>query len=336
MHLVINQRGAVLKVKDGQFVVRTPEAERNIPPGKVDAVFLNRSTRITSEAVALCVQCGIDLLFVDRSGQPYARVWSPKFGSVSVIRKNQLAFSRSAAAVDWVKDLILAKMDNQCALLLSLSTGGPGEERLIGEATAGIGEYQAKIRGMAAGAMSVQEIAPQLRAWEGGASRVYFSCLSALLPEAYRFQTRNRRPAEDMFNCLLNYAYGILYSDIEGALIRAGIDPYIGIMHRDEYNRPVLVYDVIERFRIWADYVAADLCRQRVVFREFFDVENDAWWLNAHGKRILIQSMNDYMEEVVMMDRLSRSRRTHIDKYAERFAAFLKKLDDDGGGGADF
>lgn len=326
MHIVINQRGAVLKVKDGQFVVRTPESERAVPPGKVDAIFLNRSTRLTSEAVALAVHCGIDLVFVDRGGQPFARVWSPKFGSISVIRKNQLAFSRSPEAVQWAKELVLAKTDNQCALLLTLNSGAPAEERLIGEATAGIADYQAKIRAMEP-ASSVQDAAPQLRAWEGGASRLYFGCISQLLPEPYRFNGRSRQPAEDMFNCLLNYAYGILYSDIEGALIRAGIDPYIGIMHRDEYNRPVLVYDVIERFRIWADYVAADLCRQKVIFREFFDVENDSWWLNAQGKRILIQSMNDYLEEVVMLENLSRSRRNHIDKYAERFAAFLKKFE---------
>lgn len=331
MHLIINQRGAVLKVKDGQFLVRTPESERAVPPGKVDAIFLNRSTRLTSEAVALAVQCGIDLVFVDRGGQPFARVWSPRFGSVSVIRKNQLAFSRSAEAVDWAKELILTKMDNQSALLLSLNAGAPGEERLIGEATAGIAEFQAKVRAMEPAA-TVHEAAPRLRAWEGGASRLYFGSISRLLPEPYRFQGRSRQPAEDMFNCLLNYAYGILYNDIESALIRSGIDPYIGIMHRDEYNRPVLVYDVIERFRIWADYVAADLCRQKVVFREFFDVENDSWWLNDQGKRILIQSMNDYMDEVVPMERLNRSRRNHIDKYAERFAAFLKKFEPAEGG----
>jgi CRISPR/Cas system-associated endonuclease Cas1 len=38
----------------------------------------------------------------------------------------------------------------------------------------------------------------------------YFATLSALLPEQYKFKNRNQ-PATDIFNAMLNYAYGILY-----------------------------------------------------------------------------------------------------------------------------
>jgi CRISPR-associated protein Cas1 len=61
----------------------------------------------------------------------------------------------------------------------------------------------------------------------------------------------------------------MLYGHCESALIHAGLDPFIGIMHRDEYNRPVLVYDFIEQFRHWADYVVCHLCLQEVVCEEF-------------------------------------------------------------------
>ena len=67
------------------------------------------------------------------------------------------------------------------------------------------------------------------------------------------------------------------------------MDPYIGVMHRDEYNRPVLVYDFIELFRHWADYVVCHLCLQQVVEDDFFEIENNQYWLNQIGKRILIR-----------------------------------------------
>jgi CRISPR-associated protein Cas1 len=35
-----------------------------------------------------------------------------------------------------------------------------------------------------------------------------------------------------------------------GCLNKSRYDPYVGVMHRDEYNRPVLAYDVIEKFRV--------------------------------------------------------------------------------------
>ena len=99
---------------------------------------------------------------------------------------------------------------------------------------------------------------------------------------------------------LLNYGYGVLYGKIEGALIKAGIDPYIGILHRDDYNRPVLVYDVIELYRIWVDYVVYSLVVQQVVTDEYYSVREDgSYWLESLGRRVLIQSLNDYLDEII-------------------------------------
>jgi len=72
---------------------------------------------------------------------------------------------------------------------------------------------------------------------EGTISRIYFESISKLMPEKYKFQGRSRNPAIDEFNCLLNYAYGVLYSRVERACIIAGLDPYIGFLHTDNYNK---------------------------------------------------------------------------------------------------
>lgn len=115
--------------------------------------------------------------------------------------------------------------------------------------------------------------------------------------------------------------------------------PFVGVMHRDEYNRPVLVYDFIEPYRAWADYVVCHLLMQEVVFDEFFDrdagqqtpgraapADRSLLWLNTAGKRILIQAMNDYLSEIVPLAGLSRSREQHLVLDAQRLATQLKKL----------
>jgi CRISPR-associated protein Cas1 len=173
---------------------------------------------------------------------------------------------------------------------------------------------------------TIKDIGERLRGFEGTASRLYFECLSKHLPEQYQFDQRSQHPAFDMFNAMLNYAYGILYGKVEAALVKAGIDPYIGVFHRDEYNRPVLVYDFIENFRLWADYVVTNLCMQQVMFIEFFDVENHVHYLNQHGKRILIQSFNDYFEEVIRFKGNDRSRNQHIVLLSQKLASKLKSL----------
>jgi CRISPR-associated protein Cas1 len=108
-------------------------------------------------------------------------------------------------------------------------------------------------------------------------------------------------------------------------MIHAGIDPFIGLFHRDDYNRPVFVYDVIEVFRYWADITVTNLCMQQIIFPEFFNIDQGVFFLNSDGKRILIQSFNDYLDEIVMYNNLERSRITHIDLYIQEIARMFKE-----------
>ena len=113
----------------------------------------------------------------------------------------------------------------------------------------------------------------------------------------------------------------------ESALIKAGIDPYVGVLHRDDYNRPVLVYDVIELYRVWIDFIVFNLLRQDVISDEFFSVKDDgSYWLEPLGRRVLIQSINDYFEEVIDLDNgQQRSRSTNISLYAQSLAQQFKQ-----------
>ena len=291
-----------------------------IPLPQIDVLFIHRACLLSAEVAFAAVEHDIDVQFVDRRGKPEARLWSSRFGSISLVRKRQASFCESPQALIWVKQLLAEKCEQQAATLLSLPSAQ--EEHLANASAGKIADLRRRI--LEQDAERLQDGAPQLRALEAAASKVYFQTLSSLMPPQYRFAQRSQHPARDMFNCLLNYAYGILYGKVEAALIRAGVDPFIGIFHRDEYNRPVLVYDVIEKFRHWADFVVCRLCRQEVIFIEFFEIEQEAYWLNAYGKRILIQSFNDYLDEVVSWHGLQRARATHIDLAAQNLATFFK------------
>lgn len=324
MQLILDKPGTFLSVKNGMLHISNEEGQRDIPVDKVSSVHLSKAVAVTSEALMLAVENEIEVLLIDRRGNPIARLWSNKYGSVATIRKNQLAFSQNKEAASWIKNLLAKKMDNMTALLLILVSPGRENEKDIHTVINDLEKIKEKI--LQEPGDTVPEIAAALRGYEGSASRKYFQCISSYLPEQYRFESRSQHPAYDMFNCLLNYAYGMLYGKCEGALIRAGIDPYVGILHRDEYNRPVMVYDFIEQFRVWADYTVIHLCMQQVIFPDFFDIENGTFFLNSSGKRILIQSFNDYLDEVVTISGLERSRNTHIDLAAQNLATMLKNF----------
>lgn len=321
MNIVLNSFGVSLQKESNLFAVFSQQGKQLIPPRDVKSISISKGARISSDAVLLAIENEVDVFFINQQGMPQGRVWSNRYGSVSTIRKNQLEFIYSPGSVVWIKQQVKDKMDNQTALLLALQNNDARANRIAQSVMNAIADHKAKVDKLEG--RIVADIAPSLRGWEGAASRRYFQALNEYLPVKYRFEGRSQHPAVDMFNALLNYGYGILYGKVEGALIKAGIDPYIGVFHRDDYNRPVLVYDVIERFRVWIDYVAVRLCTEDVFTEECFSVKNGVYWLDGLGKRIFVQSVHDYMAEIIKIEHLDRSRDTHITLFAEQLARFF-------------
>lgn len=323
MELVINTFGVSLSRDNEGFVVCNSDGRQRIPAEGITSIHISRGAQITSDAVMLAVEREIEVLFNDKSGKPVARIWSPKYGSVSTIRKGQLSFTFSSSAVTWIKEVIRQKIENQQALLLMLSNIDGKPATSVNKAINRLEYYRTKIS--AAEGKVVSDIAPTLRGWEGVSSKIYFDAYNDFIPEEYKFAKRSQHPATDVANALFNYGYGMLYGKIEGALIKAGIDPYVGVMHRDDYNRPVLVYDVIELYRVWVDYVVAMLLRQHAITEDHYSTRTDgSYWLEPLGRRILIQSVNDYLEEVVEGDMQPRSRLVQIKLYAQKLAQKFK------------
>jgi len=324
MDLILNTFGTSLSRDNEAFVINHKDGKQRLPVAGISSIHISRGAQITSDAVLLAIENEIEILFMDRSGDPIGRVWSNKYGSISTIRKGQLNFTFSNAAIEWIKDVMVQKMDNQQALILAMRVNDDRTKSMVDKAIRRISDYQTKVKALKGEVIS--DIAPKLRGWEGLASKIYFETLNLFIPENMRFAKRSQHPALDVVNALLNYGYGILYGKIEGALIKAGIDPYMGVFHRDDYNRPVLVYDVIELYRVWVDYVVFSLVAQNSITDEFYSVNSDgSYWLEGLGRRVLIQSLNDYLDEVILMNGVSRSRENHILLRAQNLAQTFKE-----------
>lgn len=340
MDIQIHSFGAILSRENEGFLVKTSTGKQRIPADAATSITLGRATMVTTDALFLAIERGIPILLVEKSGAPKGRVWSANYGSISTIRKGQLEFTRSRKALDWIKGVLARKVLNQSSMVRMMSatyraiddtppSGDVGSvandmERRRDDMADKLDAIRDKI-GTIQGEM-VADVAPKLRGLEGTASRIYFEAMNIFIPREYRFAQRSQHPAFDVANAMLNYAYGILYSHVEGALIMAGIDPYIGVLHRDDYNRPVLVYDVIEIFRYWADYVVFSLLGQRFINSDYYSLRDDgSVWLEHLGRVAIINALNDYLDELVDYEGLHRSRATHITLYAQRLADTMKK-----------
>lgn len=322
MELVLSTFGTNLNIENNAFVVTQGKERQRIPADDVTSIQISKGASITSDAALLAIAHEIPVVFVDKKGAPLGRIWSPKYGSISTIRKGQLQFAQSKGAVIWIKGVIERKISNQQALILTMCHL-PEEQDSVQRDIHRLEMYRQKLTEL--DGERVADIASEIRGWEGICAKIYFEALNRSLPNHLKFTERSQHPAMDPVNAFLNYGYGVLYSKVEGALIKAGIDPYIGVLHRDEYNRPVLVYDVIEIYRIWIDYIVYNLACQNIITDDYYSIRPDgSCWLENLGRRVLIQSINDYFSEIIDLHGLSRSRETHILLYVQELAQKLK------------
>ena len=123
MELVLNTFGCSLSRDNEAFVITYEERRQRVPVDGVSSIQVNRGVRVSSDAILLAIEHEIEVLFMDKQGKPSGRVWSPKYGSISSIRRGQLNFSFSSDAVEWIKEIIVRKVENQQALLLMMTPG---------------------------------------------------------------------------------------------------------------------------------------------------------------------------------------------------------------------
>lgn len=299
MQLVINTYGTYVHVKDDLFEVSlTKDGEKqkhHFASQKVTSILMSKGAALSTDAIILAIKNNIDIIVFEHDGVPVGRFWHSRPGSTSKIRKQQLEASLNETGVYWVKKWLMSKLDNQIELLKRLKSHRPSSTDLIQEKIGMISSIKIKMNEMRG--VKIDEIDSTLRGLEGTSGRIYFNTLSSLLTERYRFQGRSFRPATDPFNAFLNYAYGVLYSRVEKVLIIAGLDPYVGFMHRDDYNMKSMVFDFIEPYRIHAEEVVFKLFSAKKVNDGHTDKIANGYTLNSEGKNILMQSFMQFLDE---------------------------------------
>ncbi|MDY6844879.1 MAG: CRISPR-associated endonuclease Cas1 [Thermodesulfobacteriota bacterium] len=296
MQLVINTYGSYLQRNGDCFRVKVEERVFDVSVKKVSSIMVTTSAYVTTDAIKMAMDHNIDVVFLDKFGDPFGRVWHSKLGSTTLIRRKQLEIAEKdeglAIALEWIGN----KFQNQIDFLQRLRNTRTHRSAEITSFIEKLKNCKDKLRESKG---TIGEKRGTIMGIEGTGGRIYFEALSTLLPDRFKFNGRSRNPAQDEFNALLNYAYGILYSKVEKACIIAGLDPYVGIIHTDHYNKKSMVFDLIENYRIWADETVVKLFASRKVMQGQFDRLKNGLTLNKDGKVLLVEAFNNFLDESI-------------------------------------
>jgi CRISP-associated protein Cas1 len=290
--------GASLRVKDGLFEVINPQ----LPDGKtyvrheyaishVESFWVHSSASVTTAALRLAIEHDIDFVLCDHFGMPLGRFMPHRPSTTAMVQKSQLWISQSPHAITYVKEWVGQKLNNQVKFLTELAEKRKSESKKLLKAAASKIE-ESSLRLMALEGKHISEIADILRGIEGAACRVYFEALNASLSQYYNFKGRSRQPAQDLFNAFLNYGYAMLYNRVEKAVTMAGLSPFVGFLHRDDYGGTrSFIFDSIEPYRIEIDKLVYRLFSRKIASVQQHGTtppnSENGMWLSEGGKKLI-------------------------------------------------
>ena len=296
MDLYINDYGTSIRKNGRMFEIASKENKNLISPLKIKTIIISKGISITTDAIELAVENNIDILLMDSLGKLYGRFWHSRFGSTAYIRRKQIEIFENEEGLEFVKEWLANKIENCSLHLKDLQIKRESKREYIETERMNMQKFIYKIKTVSG---SLEEKRNVLMGYEGNAGKIYYGVLSNLIPKDFKFEGRSMQPAKDEFNSLLNYAFGILYGKVEKACVIAGLDPYIGILHTDNYGKKSLTFDIIENYRHLASRTVFKLFTQKKVNKEYFDVFSNGLSLNKEVKHVLIEAFYEVLDKKI-------------------------------------
>lgn len=253
MHLVVEDFGVSLGKKSERLMVRQKgQVISETPFRDIEQITIaSKGVSLSSDVIRECTEYGIQINFLSFSGKPYAKLASPNLTGTVETRRQQILAYLDERGVSLVKAFVSGKLKNQTNVLKYFAkyrrTADAAKFKEISCVLAGIDRLQGELNVLQAS--SIEQVRGQILAIEGRAAYQYWNGVKALLEGSIDFEGRERRGATDPVNSALNYGYGILYSQVWGAVTLAGLDPFAGFLHTDRPGKVSLVLDLIEEFR---------------------------------------------------------------------------------------
>lgn len=240
-HLVIASYGTFLGIDSHRLAVYQKDHTEHYPLNRLCTVSIaKRGVSISSDLVEALSTRGVKLFFLDFRGIAHSAIIGQSQHGVVAVRMAQMGFCQSGT-LSLAKKIISAKIKNQRAVLNHL--GKYHQHPALKSASDELLKHASEVR-------DAKDIETSL-GFEGTSAHLYFQGLRQANLFSSSFNRREGRGSREINNAMLNLGYAVLSSYILNAIINAGLEPYLGVMHATRPGKMALVLDIMEEYRAW-------------------------------------------------------------------------------------
>ncbi|RMG21470.1 MAG: CRISPR-associated endonuclease Cas1 [Methanobacteriota archaeon] len=269
---------------------------RDLPAADVDHVMLFGNIQVTTSALHLLLEKGIELAIFKYGGELLGQL-TPPMGKNIPLRIRQFECYRDPEFIlGFSRDIVSAKIKNALEFLRQFHWNHPEAFEM---------KELNILEEMVEKAKQVTDL-DNLLGIEGAAAAHYFKLYGTVIRPPWQFTGRSKRPPRDPVNAVLSFGYVIVCSQLQMLLDGMGLDPYLGFYHQVDYGRPGLALDLLEEFRHpLIDRLTATLFNKGVFEQSDFyhpistaKHGERAVYLNTSGKRKFFLHYENALNEI--------------------------------------
>ena len=301
--LYVRNHRARIGHRRGSLLVSTPDGKQRVPLEGIDAIVMLGGGQVTSQALEACGKRGVRVAALRQNGSIRFVVSHKTGGNVHLRAALYDAVSDGDRSLAISRVIVAAKLQNSRKVLSrwSRDANDPVLADKLAWRAERLLERVPRLREAAT--------PDHVRGIEGDAARIYFRGLGEVLADSgMEFPARRKRPPRDPVNSALGFCYGLLVTELIGAIESAGLDYQMGFFHRPRSGRPSLALDLAEELRPLTDRFVVSLMRRRQLSEDdFVRTPGGAVYLGDDGRGLLLKAWEKHKESRVRHTVLQRN-----------------------------
>ncbi|PMQ02054.1 MAG: subtype I-B CRISPR-associated endonuclease Cas1 [Dictyoglomus sp. NZ13-RE01] len=149
----------------------------------------------------------------------------------------------------------------------------------------------------------------ELMAIEGNIRETYYDAFNEIIEnEDFKFDTRTKRPPENMINTLISFGNSLIYTYILSEIYKTHLDPRIGFLHTTNFRRFSLNLDIAEIFKpIIVDRVIFNIVNKNMISKKDFEEKLGGLYLKDSGRKIFIDKIEEKLKTTVEYKKIGKS-----------------------------
>ena len=301
--ITLDGDGCYLGMEKGCFVIRDKHGNVERVPlfeNEIGEIVVSSGNFISTSVLASCGFWDIPIIVKTRNGNPVAILRSLDDDSHVKTRIAQYEALHNGKGIEIAKTIVYSKIESQNMVLEKY---GLKQHDLL--------TFKTKIEKLESA--NLKTVRRKLLPIEALASRTYFKQIFQLFPKSLRVEKRKGWKAYDGLNNTFNLAYTLLKYKVHSAILKAKLEPFLGFMHSEQFDKPSLVCDLQELYRYLIDDFLVRFS-QKLTEKDFhYKIE---WFssnklgkrqvLNNKKTRELTKKLDNYFEKPVQIPRVKK------------------------------